>query len=238
MKIEDTVITHFTASVKRYTEDLLHRDEFAMRAFKNYAERRLRVLELGCGTGHCLESLSLSYPRFDLYGLDITPAMVKTARKLRPDTIVLMVGDCLRTPFKNDKFDAVVMYSVLHHLVTKTKEESSALREAGLRELLRLLAPDGFIVLEEVCVNAAWRSALIFALSHLLSRSHISIPALHIHTNVVLNFFTLDELAATLDRLGLYVVKQEIKKFKGIGTWISTVGSFTYHVHYVLKRKE
>jgi hypothetical protein len=61
---------------------------------------------------------------------------------------------------------------------------------------------------------------------------------LHINTDVVLNFFTLDELASTLDHLGLQIVKQEIKKFKGFGAWISTFGSSTIHVHYVLERAD
>jgi hypothetical protein len=40
--------------------------------------------------------------------------------------------------------------------------------------------------LEEVCVNAAWRSRLIFALSLFLARSHISIPSLDIIRNSII----------------------------------------------------
>ena len=238
MSVEKSVISHFTTSLQRYVEAPPPPDDFAMQAFAPYAGRRLRVLELGCGTGHRLEGLSKYYPDFRLCGIDITPVMIKTARSVRPNHIAFVSGDCLRNPFSDGQFDAIVMYDVLHHLISGTREESNVLRERGLHELLRLLAPGGFIVLEEVCVTTAWRSRLIFSISRLISRLHVSIPSLHIHTDVVLNFFTLEELSTTLDHLGLDIVEQESDKFKGLGVRISTFGSTTHHVRYILKRKE
>ena len=238
MSVEKSVISHFTTSVRRYVESPPLPDDFAMKAFAPQAGRGLRVLELGCGTGHRLEGLSLYYPDFRLCGIDITPVMIKTAHAVRPASIAFVFGDCLRNPFFDGQFDAIVMYDVLHHLISGTREESNVLRERGLHELLRLLAPGGFIVLEEVCVTAAWRSRLIFTISRLISRLHVSISSLHIHTDVVLNFFTIDELTATIDRLGLDIVEQDSDKFKGLGVWISTFGSTTYHVRCILKRKE
>jgi hypothetical protein len=130
------------------------------------------------------------------------------------------------------------MYYVLHHLIKDNKKVSNSLREKGFRELLRLLAPKGFIILGEVCVNTAWRSALIFFVSHLLSKFHISLPMLDIGPDVVTNFFTLEELQANFDRLGLSVVSCQIEHYKNLSTWLSTFGSFTYHVIYTLRRKE
>jgi SAM-dependent methyltransferase len=237
MKIEDSVITHFTASVERYTKDILSRDEFALRSLKKYEDHKLRVLELGCGTGHCLEKINTSHPKFKLSGMDITPAMIRLARKLRPEPIIFMVGDCIHSPFEKEEFDVLIMYSVLHHLINENKEKSNALREEALVELVRLMAPDSMIIFEEVMVDTAWRSRLIFSLSRFIARFHISIPILHINTDVVLNFFTPGELMALFDRLDLQMEVQEIKKFKGIGAWISTFGSRTIHGHYLLKRK-
>ena len=150
--------------------------------------------------------------------------------------IAFMVGDCLNVPFTDGQFDAIIMYDVLHHLVTGTKDESNQLREAGLKELVRLLAPGGRIVLNEVCVNVAWRAKLIFAASHLISLSHISIPAIHIHTDVVLNFFTLDELDDAFARSGLRVIEREVHPFPGLGVRVATFGDTTYHIHCVLER--
>ena len=236
MKVESSVVSHFTASVSRYTESPPPPGDFAMRAFGSSSGAGLRVLELGCGTGHRLEGLSRDHPDFCLYGLDITPLMVQTARQVRSADISFMVGDCLNVPFTDGQFDAIIIYDVLHHLVMETKDRSDLLRATGLQELTRLLAPGGSIVLEEVCVNTGWRAKLIFMLSHMVSRLHLNIPALHIHTDVVLNFFTLDELAGAFDRSGLQVEEQEMDRFPGLGAFISTFGDSTYHIRCILHR--
>lgn len=234
MKIETSVVSHFTHSVGRYTEPPPPPNDFAMSAFAS-SPPGLRVLELGCGTGHRLEGLTRDHPGFRLHGLDITPVMVQTARRERPAGISFMVADCLSVPFASASFDAIIIYDVLHHLVTGTKPASDHLRTAGLQELVRLLAPGGFIVMEEVCVNTSWRARGIFALSHLISRLHLNLPALHIHTDVVLNFFTLKELAAAFRDVSLQVTRQEMDQFPGIGAFISTFGDTTYHVRSILQ---
>jgi SAM-dependent methyltransferase len=236
MKVEPSVVSHFTASVDRYTEPPPEPGDFVLSAFASYSGQSPRLLELGCGTGHRLEGLARDHFGFRLFGLDITPVMVQTARRVRSAAVSFMVGDCFSTPFADGQFDAVIMYDVLHHLVSGTKDGSNLLREAGLNELVRLLALDGRIVMEEVCVNTGWRAKLIYTASHLVSRLHLSIPALHIHTDVVLNFFTLDELEAAFAGCGLQVVAREVMKFPGLGAWISTFGDTTYHVRCVLER--
>ena len=236
MKVEPSVVSHFTASVERYSDPPPGPGDFVLRAFEPYSGQALRVLELGCGTGHRLEGLARDHPGFRLFGLDITPVMVQTARRVRPAAVSFMIGDCLATPFADGQFEAVILYDVLHHLVSGTKAESNLLRAAGLKEIVRLLARGGRIVMEEVCVNAGWRAGWIHAASRLIARLHLSIPALHIHTDVVLNFFTLEELEAAFAGCDLQVSAREVTKFPGLGAWISTFGDTTYHVRCVLER--
>ena len=236
MKVESSVVSHFTASVDRYTDPPSPPDDFAMRAFASLAGTGCRVLELGCGTGHRLAGLNRDHADFRLFGLDITPIMVQTGHRVRPGAISFMVGDCMNVPFADGQFDAIIIYNVLHHLVTGTKEESNRMRERGLRELVRLLAPGGRIVLEEHCVNAAWRAKLIFFFSHLVSRLHLSIPALHIHTDVVTNFFALEELDNAFTQSGLRVLQKEVERFPGFAVRLATFGDTTYQVRCVLER--
>lgn len=236
MNMDSSVVSHFTSSATRYAYDLPARDHFAMRAFEPFAEKRLKVLELGCGTGHLLAGLSAYYPLFDIHGLDVTPAMIGIARASRPKSIEFMLGNCLRAPFKSESFDAVIMHNILHHLVTGDRQESSMLREAGLQELIRLVEPQGFIVLHEVCVSTRWRSALIFYLSRVLARLHVSISILNIHTDIVANFFSLDELEHSLATLGLSIVRKEVKPDCRLRQWITAFLSCQYHVDYLLKR--
>jgi SAM-dependent methyltransferase len=236
MKVETSVVSHFTASVDRYTDPPPAPGDFLLRAFEQNAGQPLRVLELGCGTGHRLEGLNRDHADFQLFGLDITPIMVQTARQVRPAPISFMIGDCLTVPFADGLFNGIIIYNVLHHLITDTKEKSNRLRENGLSELVRLLAPGGRIVLEEHCVNATWRASLIFFFSHLVSRLHLSIPALHIHTDVVTNFFALEELDTAFTRSGLRVVQKEVDRFPGLAVRIATFGDTTYQFRCVLER--
>lgn len=232
------IVSHFASNADRYARvrDVPPRDNFMMKVFQPLAEERLKVLDLGCGTGHRLEGLSIYYPRFDLYGVDITPEMINIAVARRPKTIHFMVGDCLHTSFNDAAFEVVIMSEVLHHLITNRRKESCALREAALKELVRLVDPDGFIVLEEVCVNSRWRAAAIFRFSYMFSRLNISIPALNIHQGIIVNFFTPDELKHTLARLGLAIVEKDVRVHKTRYHWISNFLSYPQWATYVLKR--
>ena len=236
MKVESSVVSHFTASVDRYSEPPSPPEDYAMRAFAPLTGTRAQVLELGCGTGHRLAGLERDHAGFRLFGLDITPSMVQKARQIRPAGISFMVGDCLHVPFESSRFDAIIICNVLHHLVAGNKTESDLLRQRGLEELVRLLALGGRIVLEEYCVNAAWRARLIFLVSHLVSRLHLSLPRLHIHTDVVTNFYALEELEQAFSRAGLRLVQKEVNRFPGFAVRLATFGDTTYQVRCVLER--
>lgn len=118
-------------------------------------ERRFRVLDLGCGTGkltaHVLESL----PCARITAVDLSPAMVDTARERLGGRVRLFCADAERLPFAEGSFDAVLMNDVLHHL-------PNAGRAAF--EAWRVLDHEGMLVLGDVwapgpvrlVLNAVW----------------------------------------------------------------------------------
>lgn len=66
------------------------------------------VLEIGCGTGRNLIAVGKAWPEARLYGVDISEAMLETARKAvakagMADRVVLMQGDACA-------FDAVALF--------------------------------------------------------------------------------------------------------------------------------
>ena len=73
------------------------------------------ALEIGFGTGHCLQKIALSAGRTGkAYGIDISDRMLRvTNRKLEKqglvDRVVLHHGDASKLPFINETFDAVFM---------------------------------------------------------------------------------------------------------------------------------
>ena len=101
------------------------------------------LLEIGCGTGHFTRYFA-TFLRFSrrracglrfsrrracgVVGLDISPAMLKEARRRDADKgISYLMGDALRLPFSDASFDVVAFITTLEFL----KDPQQALKEAG-----------------------------------------------------------------------------------------------------------
>lgn len=99
------------------------------------------ALDLGCGTGVMLDTLAARYRR--LVGLDLSAEMLEgyDGSRLPPGRAVRLVrGDMTTLPFASGRFDVVVCRSALHHMDDEV---------AVLREMARVLAPGGSVVLGE-----------------------------------------------------------------------------------------
>ena len=84
------------------------------------------LLEIGCGTGHFTRYFATLLP--SIVGLDISPAMLKEARRRDADKgIPYFMGDALRLPFSDASFDVVAFITTLEFL----NNPQQALKEAG-----------------------------------------------------------------------------------------------------------
>ncbi|MBK8029089.1 MAG: class I SAM-dependent methyltransferase [Chloroflexi bacterium] len=94
-----------------------------------------RVLEVGCGTGHWLETLA---PDLDLIvGLDPSTGML-TQAQARPGQIDLVQGRDDALPFADGSFDLVYVVNALHHFNDKPGFPAA---------VKRLLRPGGALAL-------------------------------------------------------------------------------------------
>jgi ubiquinone/menaquinone biosynthesis C-methylase UbiE len=78
------------------------------------------ILEVGCGEGSLVRQLRSR--GLKVTGLDLSSAMAKL-------TSDALVGDAARLPFRDSKFDFVVMYSVAHYF-RDLRDSERALNEA------------------------------------------------------------------------------------------------------------
>ena len=108
------------------------------------ADRPLRVLDVACGTGRTLHQLAVAHPALRLYGVDLSPAYVRLARRRLADVaeVALAVENAEALPFADAAFDVVTSVYLFHELPRNT-------RRAVAREILRVVRPGGLVVIED-----------------------------------------------------------------------------------------
>ena len=93
--------------------------EYALSLLTSRLKPKSKVLDIGCAVGYTVEILS----KADMIpeGIDISPAMIKFARKRNPHT-KLVVGDYIKQKYPENYFDAVLMYAFIHLFPIKQAE--------------------------------------------------------------------------------------------------------------------
>ena len=102
--------------------------------------RGTRVLDAGCGAGDSTRALEARLAPSRLVAIDLMPEMVELARGATPRAEI-RVGDITATGEQDAAFDGIFVLGVLHHVPAW---------RAALRELARILAPGGVLVMEEL----------------------------------------------------------------------------------------
>ncbi|MFC9294629.1 class I SAM-dependent methyltransferase [Streptomyces sp. NPDC057011] len=99
-----------------------------------------RVLDAGCGTGRALAPLRAAVgPTGTVLGADLTPRMLTAAQEAGRDAQgTLLLADVARLPLRDGALDAVFAAGLIAHLPDP---------EANLRELARVVRPDGRLAL-------------------------------------------------------------------------------------------
>jgi ubiquinone/menaquinone biosynthesis C-methylase UbiE len=100
-----------------------------------------KILDVGCGPGEL--ALNLSARGYDVWAVDIAPAMVDEATKLLEDNGYpsegrVLIGDIEKLEFDDGFFDVVIASGVIEYQETDAQ---------SLREMNRVLRPGGYMVL-------------------------------------------------------------------------------------------
>jgi ubiquinone/menaquinone biosynthesis C-methylase UbiE len=148
-----------------------------------------RILDIACGTGLLLKILSDRPDSPELVGIDYVPAMLREARiRLGPDA-TLLDADAGNLPFEDASFDLVTCTSALHYFLDS---------DAMFRELRRVIAPSGNVIITDWSRDFFWMKALNRVLPH----------TRHAHAQT----FTTPELEQKLAAASFRVIRKVSKK--------------------------
>jgi ubiquinone/menaquinone biosynthesis C-methylase UbiE len=111
-------------------------------AFAGRDQRRLRLLDVGCGTGRFLDFVRQTWPRLPAIGIDMSEAYIREARRhlKRWSRINLVVGNGESIPVPDHSQDAVTSLFMFHELPPDV-------RRTVFGEFARVLKPGGRLVL-------------------------------------------------------------------------------------------
>ncbi len=110
--------------------------------FKGRDQRKLALVDIGCGTGRFLDFVKQAWPRLPVTGIDLSEPYVKhTRRHLRRWSHVRMiVGNAESLPLRDNSQDAVTNIFMMHELPPKV-------RRIVIGECARVLKPGGRLVI-------------------------------------------------------------------------------------------
>lgn len=96
-----------------------------------------RVLDAGCGVGYGTAMLARAGAT-EVIGVDVSPEVVSAAAASAPERAAFQEADLRALPFDDARFDLVVCFEVIEHLLEQ---------DAVIAELARVLAPAGVLAI-------------------------------------------------------------------------------------------
>jgi ubiquinone/menaquinone biosynthesis C-methylase UbiE len=104
------------------------------------------IMDAGCGSGYSTELIVHEFHPSEIVAFDFMPEQIRLARK-RGLKVDFSVGDLRRIEAESEKFDAVFIFGVLHH-IAQWKEAVS--------EAVRVLKRGGVLLVDEPLYLFTW----------------------------------------------------------------------------------
>jgi len=116
---------------KEFYEEILYES-------RQFLNKNFRILDIGFGNGTLFKLLDQRGFK-SVFGIDVVPENVMKLQKEFP-TFQLKVGEIIKIPFENEKFDVIFATEVIEHLL---KEDLIK----GILEMHRVLKSDGYLII-------------------------------------------------------------------------------------------
>lgn len=105
--------------------------------------QKLKILDVGCGTGELAHRIISHFRKTEVHGIDISKTMIEKAKaKRKSSNIKFKTGDVENLPYKDKSFDIITCSHSFHHYPDKNK---------ALQEMHRVLRPNGRLMIIDGC---------------------------------------------------------------------------------------
>ena len=141
---------------KSYDDSLLQRllfvpaHDYMIGEMGGPADRGLRLLDIGCGTGNFVRRVLSEHKSAEVWGLDFSRKMIRAGaqRHASEDSRVRFVqADSETLPLADDSFDVVTCSNSFHHYPNQT---------AAVAEMYRVLRPGGRLLIVDGYRDRLW----------------------------------------------------------------------------------
>jgi ubiquinone/menaquinone biosynthesis C-methylase UbiE len=107
-------------------------------------QRKVRVLDLACGTGGFMRQALTAMPKLALTGMDLSPPYAQAAREnvARWPHIEIVEGAAEALPFEDESFDHLISIYLFHELPPRVRPQV-------LAEAARVLKPGGRFIIAD-----------------------------------------------------------------------------------------
>lgn len=240
MNLEDEKTAEY---FNRYTPEFgLDKLELIVDFIKTNLDSDSFFLDVGCGCGNILEMIKNETGNKKFYGMDIAQNYLNEAVKRVNCTPIL--GSILSEEIvqnHKEKFDCVMLSSVLHHLIGKTRKASFELVNQALKNAFQLVKPGGFLIVAEPAYTPAFSSDIIFNIKNFFAqfcngRIEIFSQGVNIGQPIV-SFLTPEQIKNMLEKIdGAKLLTKDVS-FNGVPLAMRFIGvTGTYKTSFILKK--
>lgn len=161
--MDKKTIAYFDSYTPQY--GAANRYKYVAELIRNLYRPGCSCIDIGCGSGECLQFIKDNTPVEKLVGLDVSNNYLKQTRKrvgCKTHLGSILLVDSITDIHNN--FDFVIMGSILHHLIGRTRKESKDYAELAINNALKLLKIGGYLFVYEPSIYPSFVALIAFYL--------------------------------------------------------------------------
>lgn len=161
-------VEYFNRNLHEYS---LERMEYVVSVLGAVGRPGDSLVDIGCGAGNTIEMLGRETPLTDFAGIDASENYVRMTRER--NGCRAYHGSILDSAFVAsvpERFDFALLASVLHHLIGRTRRESSSFAVQAVGNAMELLKPGGALFIVETAFSPPFLMDILFHMKKIVSR--------------------------------------------------------------------